>query len=58
MPQGISASFSCDYAALDAGMDECFAGQNGKQMGDPVKGMKMAGVRRYAFLPAETGFSS
>ncbi|UMZ15115.1 SDR family NAD(P)-dependent oxidoreductase [Pseudomonas sp. MPFS] len=27
-----------DYAALDAGMAEYYASQNGRQMGDPVKG--------------------
>ncbi|MDR1707202.1 MAG: SDR family NAD(P)-dependent oxidoreductase [Prevotella sp.] len=30
-----------DYAALDTGLDEYFASQNGRQMGDPVKGMKV-----------------
>lgn len=30
-----------DYAALDAGMDEYYATQNGQQMGDPVKGMQV-----------------
>ncbi len=30
-----------DYAALDAGMDEYFASQDGQQMGDPAKGMRV-----------------
>ncbi|WP_454689854.1 oxidoreductase [Achromobacter aloeverae] len=30
-----------DYAPLDAGVDEYFATQDGKQMGDPVKGMQV-----------------
>ncbi len=30
-----------DYAALDAGLDEYFATQDGQQMGDPVKGMQV-----------------
>ncbi|WP_423358660.1 hypothetical protein [Pseudomonas citronellolis] len=30
-----------DYAALDAGLDEYFAGQDGRQMGDPAKGMQV-----------------
>ena len=30
-----------DYAALDAGLDAYFAGQDGQQMGDPVKGMQV-----------------
>ena len=30
-----------DYAPLDAGMDEYYATQNGRQMGDPVKGMQV-----------------
>lgn len=30
-----------DYSALDAGLDEYFAGQDGQQMGDPVKAMQV-----------------
>ena len=30
-----------DYAALDAGVDEYFASQDGQQMGDPVKAMQV-----------------
>ncbi|MFT4176247.1 MAG: oxidoreductase [Luteolibacter sp.] len=30
-----------DYAAMDAGLDEYFASQDGQQMGDPVKGMQV-----------------
>jgi len=30
-----------DYAPLDAGVDEYFATQDGQQMGDPVKGMRV-----------------
>ncbi|MFT3803676.1 MAG: oxidoreductase [Burkholderiaceae bacterium] len=30
-----------DYAPLDAGMDEYYTTQNGRQMGDPVKGMQV-----------------
>lgn len=30
-----------DYAALDAGVDEYFASQDGRQMGDPVKAMQV-----------------
>lgn len=30
-----------DYAPLDAGLDEYFAGQDGQQMGDPAKGMQV-----------------
>ncbi|MQP77198.1 SDR family NAD(P)-dependent oxidoreductase [Stenotrophomonas sp. MYb238] len=30
-----------DYAALDAGMDDYFADQDGRQMGDPAKGMRV-----------------
>lgn len=30
-----------DYAALDAGLDEYFASQDGRQMGDPAKGMQV-----------------
>lgn len=30
-----------DYTAMDAGLDEYFATQNGQQMGDPVKGMQV-----------------
>ncbi|CAG2145019.1 oxidoreductase [Cupriavidus numazuensis] len=30
-----------DYAPLDAGMDEYYATQNGRQMGDPVKGVQV-----------------
>ncbi len=30
-----------DYAAMDAGLDEYFASQDGRQMGDPVKGMQV-----------------
>ncbi len=30
-----------DYAALDAGLDEYFAGQDGRQIGDPAKGMQV-----------------
>ncbi|MFT4103258.1 MAG: oxidoreductase [Burkholderiaceae bacterium] len=30
-----------DYAPLDAGMEQYYATQNGRQMGDPVKGMQV-----------------
>lgn len=30
-----------DYAPLDAGLNEYFAGQDGQQMGDPAKGMQV-----------------
>jgi len=30
-----------DYAELDAGLDEYFATQNGRQMGDPAKGVRV-----------------
>ncbi|HEB0657167.1 TPA: hypothetical protein RY214_003906 [Pseudomonas aeruginosa] len=36
-----AATRIADYAALDAGLDEYFAGQDGRQMGDPAKGMQV-----------------
>ncbi|UUC53322.1 oxidoreductase [Pseudomonas citronellolis] len=36
-----AAARIADYAPLDAGLDEYFAGQDGQQMGDPAKGMQV-----------------
>ncbi|MFT3666559.1 oxidoreductase [Piscinibacter sp.] len=36
-----AAGSIADYAALDAGMDAYYASQNGRQMGDPVKGVQV-----------------
>ncbi|MCL6693462.1 oxidoreductase [Pseudomonas sp. R3.Fl] len=36
-----AATRIADYAPLDAGLDEYFAGQDGQQMGDPAKGMQV-----------------
>lgn len=36
-----AAGVIADYTALDAGVDEYFASQDGQQMGDPVKAMQV-----------------